>query len=154
MSTVKILQFPSGFTPPFVFDSEQQTLVPNTQEVIHQESLSLDEWKAHRNKAIDTRTQELIEAGFVYDSVVFSGSETAQRNWMAMDQARNDITYPFGVSTKDDGEHTLDDAADVHTFFLTGLATFEAHYASGRVLKQQVNVATNIEEVDAVVDNR
>jgi hypothetical protein len=115
---------------------------------------NLSEYKELKNSIIDKRTKELIDQGFVFDSVLFSTSETSQRNWMALDQFRNDLTFPFAVSTKNDGEYMIADANTTHSFTLTALGTIEYHYASGRALKQQVNEASSESEVDAIVDNR
>ena len=114
----------------------------------------LDYYKQKKNNDIDIKTKELIEQGFVYDSTIFSTSETAQRNWMAMDQLRADLTYPFAVSTKSDGEYIFADTTEIHSFVLTGMGTIDYHYSSGRALKLQVNAATTESEVDGVVDNR
>lgn len=117
-------------------------------------SLTLDDQKYLKNRAIDKRTRELIGAGFVYNNITFSASETAQRNWLAIDQLKDELTYPFGVSTKDDSEYLIQDAIEAHLFVLVGLGTIEPHYASGRALKQLVKAAQDQAELDAIVDNR
>lgn len=116
--------------------------------------ISLSEYKAIKKIAIDLKTRELIEAGITYDNVIFSSSETAQRNWLALDQFKDFHTYPVAVTTDNDGEYTFADATSINTFVLTGMAIINAHYASGRALKVQVNAATDVAGVDAVVDNR
>ena len=116
--------------------------------------LTLDEQKILKKAAIDKRTQELIVGGFTFNNTEFSTSDSAQKNWMAIDQLRNDLPYPFAVTTKDDGEYSFADAAEVHGFALTALGAIEIHYASGRALKLQVSAATTQNELDAVVDER
>ena len=115
---------------------------------------NLAEYKEFKNSIIDAKTKTLIEQGFVYNSVLFSASETAQRNFMAVDQFKDDLTYPFGVSTKLDGEYDITDAIEAHSFTLTALGTIESHYGSGRALKQLVNACVSETEVDAIEDNR
>lgn len=117
-------------------------------------SLPLAEQKILKNQAIDSRTKELIDQGFIYNGIAFSASETAQRNWLAVDQLKDDLVFPFGISTKDDGEYLLADIAEAHIFTLTGLGSIEPHYASGRALKQLVNAAIDQAALDAIVDNR
>jgi hypothetical protein len=129
----------------------RESLVYMTGEIVPQD---LDEHKLKKNKEIDTRTTELILQGFVYDSVLFSTSETAQRNWMALDQFKDDLTYPFAVSTKADGEYLVTDAIVAHNFVLTALGTIEYHYGTGRALKQQVNACVDQASVEAIQDNR
>lgn len=107
-----------------------------------------------KNKAIDLRTRTLIAQGFVYDSVVFSTSETAQRNWIALNSLRDDLTYPFNISTKADGEYSVANAVDLHDFVLTGMGTVEYHYGTGRALKISVNSAATVEDVCAILDAR
>lgn len=118
------------------------------------DSAELAAYKKNKNLSIDAKTKELIESGITYNNVLFSSSETAQNNWLAMDQLRDDLTYPFGVTTFDDSEYTFQDAGELHTFVLVGFATIEPHYSSGRSLKIQVNGASSIAEVDAIEDNR
>lgn len=114
----------------------------------------LDYYKSVKNEAIDKRTRDLIVSGITYNGVLFSSSETAQRNWLALDQFKSFHTYPVAVTAEDDSEHTFADATEVNTFVLTGMSIINGHYASGRALKIQVNAATDEAGVDAVVDNR
>ena len=123
-----------------------------TKETLDSQYLSL--YKAKKNASIDLRTGELIEQGFTYNSILFTSSETAQKNWLAMDQLKDGLSYPFPITTNDDNEYLLQDATEVRTFVLVLMGTIETHYASGRNLKVQVNNAISVAEVDAVVDNR
>lgn len=114
----------------------------------------LSHYKYFKKKAIDGRTRDLIVSGITYNNVVFSSSETAQRNWLALDQFKAYHTYPVAVTAEDDSEHTFADATEVSTFVLTGMAIINGHYASGRALKISVDAAADEAAVDAVVDNR
>jgi len=116
--------------------------------------VTLNDLKQLRINEIDLRTQELIEQGFVYNSQTFSLSSSAQRNWLAVEQFKDSLTYPFGISTKDSGQYLIADATEAHTFSLTALGAAETHYSSGRALKQSVKSAVDAAAVDAVVDNR
>jgi hypothetical protein len=116
----------------------------------------IEYYKVNKNILIDIKTQELISGGFTYNASIFSLSSKAQTNWIGLEQADalGLITFPYNVTTKDDLEHSIISSADLTGFYATGLGIKSAHISSGRDLKQLVNVATTIAEVDAVVDNR
>lgn len=113
----------------------------------------LDMNKIKKNGQIDIRTQELIFQGFTYDGQTFSLSEMAQLNWVAMEASSDLLTWPVVITTKDDSEYSLT-LANSPYFYGAALSTKQAHLNSGRALKLQVNAATTIAEVDAVIDNR
>lgn len=78
---------------------------------------ALDLNKKQKKAAIDQRTTELIDAGFTHASTTFSLSMSAQRNWNTLYNHRGHLTYPKKISTKDDGEHSLTDAAALDLFY-------------------------------------
>lgn len=117
-------------------------------------NINLDEYKKIKKTSIDIKTRELILSGFTYDNVLFSSSETAQRNWMALDQFKAFHSYPVSVTTEDDNSYSFATAEEISNFVLTAVGTINYHYSTGRALKIQVNVATDLSGVDAVVDNR
>lgn len=116
----------------------------------------LDDYKASRNRKIDSKTGELIDQGFEYDNVVFSLSQNAQRNWLAIYTASMDpnMPYPVVISTAVNEEYTLASPASISAFYWTGFAVLKGHYDSGRTLKIQANNATDHAGVDAVSDDR
>ncbi len=120
--------------------------------------LTLADYKKLRLNEIDNRTQELILQGFSFGSPVetFSLSEPAQTNWIGLKQAADAgmITFPTSVSTKDDGEYSIADAAELANFYGAGLAAKKSHLDSGRSLKISINSAADEAAVDAVVDSR
>ena len=123
--------------------------------VLNHEAVTLDEYKAIKNGAIDQRTGELIALGFTYATKQFSLSESAQINILALDNTRTELTYPVTYNTIDDTEtYDVVDAVDLHNMYLTALATKKAHLDSGTTLKDQVRLAVDKAGVDAVVDNR
>ena len=116
--------------------------------------VALDAYKEAKNDAIDARTQELIAAGFDFEGNTFSLSMMAQMNWVALNSARDDLTFPVAVSTKDNQEVTFANATRLHTFCMTALAAGKAHYDSGRALKLAVNGCVDIAAVDTINDAR
>jgi len=113
----------------------------------------LEQAKIVKKKAIDDRTDQLIEEGFVYDNETFSFSKGAQLNWIGLEVKKSSLTWPVNVSTKENGEYSLAQA-DLGAFTDVGMATKQAHLDSGRALKQSVNSATTVAAVEAVEDNR
>jgi hypothetical protein len=108
-------------------------------------------------KEIDARTDELIAAGFTYDSKTFSLSQAAQSRLTGINQVRDDaaVTYPIVWNTLDDSDTlSIVDSAALLTFYLTAMGTYRTHVDSGTALKDDVRAATTIAAVDAVVDSR
>jgi len=143
-------------------------------------TVDLQDVKNTKNAAIDFRTNELFNAGFVHDSQIFSLSNNAQRNWIGISSVVNGNIFsaliggtpttfaayngtlaaveasffPLQVSTIDDMEYEFTTYAEFISFFNAGFAIADAHYASGRALKVQVNAAVDEAAVDAIIDNR
>ena len=121
------------------------------------EALDLSGYKAVRFKEIDTRTEELIKQGFLYKGLVFSLSQNAQINILALHETRNDpaLLYPVAYSTLDDSNHyDVIDATDLHNMYLTALATKKAHVDTGTTLKNSIRDAVNEAAVALIIDNR
>lgn len=126
-----------------------------TPRIMERDSLSLPEYKREKNLDIDLRSALLIEDGFTYQGKTFSLSTNAQINISALNQTRNDLTYPVTYNTIDDTDtYDVVDAADMNAMYMTALATKKAVLDGGTSLKTQVRQATTKEEVDAVIDNR
>lgn len=115
--------------------------------------MSLDDYKLEKNQVIDHKTQELIGAGFTFDSEVFSLSIPAQINWNTLKNSAADFTWPMDVTTIDDAAYSLS-LANLGNFWGTAMITVKTHLDSGRALKASVNAATDKAGVDAVVDSR
>ena len=106
---------------------------------------------------IDARTDELIAEGFVYQGKQFSLSLPSQAKMMGTHQVRNDsqLVYPIKWNNIDDTDYyNIQNPADLDGFYFTGLGTVRAHLDSGSDLKDLVNQATTVAEVEAVVDPR
>lgn len=153
---IMMIQFPDD--PVHVrepFDNYNNiTFLGNTHHKNDLDALWLDTQKHMRKLAIDKRTAQLFAQGFTYDGVLFSLSPVSQLNWNAIEAERDELTYPFDISTKDGGEYQLPDAAAVHAFALTGLGAGQAYYDAGRNLRLLIDAATTQAELDAIVDDR
>lgn len=120
--------------------------------------ITLEDLKSIRFTEIDSRTGELIANGFEYPPAsgkLFSLSTSAQINISALNQSRDELTYPINYNTIDDMDfYDVSDAADLHNMYLTALSVKKAHLDSGTALKAQVRAAVDDAGVNAVVDNR
>jgi hypothetical protein len=125
-------------------------------EISSSEDLSIQ--KDIKIKSIDTRTGQLIGAGYTYASKQFSLSANAQR-WLAGLKAGLDLLqpsdYPLRINTIDDSDnYDIADENDAKALFGTALATVKSRLASGTALKDSVRAATTVAEVAAVEDTR
>ena len=114
---------------------------------------SLESLKNEKITEIDTRTQELIAEGFVFDSNRFSLSLAAQKNWLGLKVLESLITWPISITTFDDSMYSLSQA-NLVPFLGTGEAVIQAHLDSGRLLKIQVASAIDKAALAVIVDNR
>lgn len=72
----------------------------------------------------------------------FSLSLNAQIKWLGLDSAREDMTYPYRVPTKDnDIFHSIQDAAEAHNMYLTAVGTIDALLSAGTLKKEEITAA-------------
>lgn len=113
--------------------------------------------KEEKFAAIDKRTGELIEAGFLFGGKRHSLSQKAQTTYTGLYAVRAEplLSYPVKVNTLDDsGSTLLGSAADVQAFYLTAVGTYRAYLDAGTALKDAVRAATTVAEVAAIADGR
>lgn len=113
--------------------------------------------RSRRLLGIDGTTKRLTERGFTHDGQRFSLSSAAQANWnrMAAKHAAGKLTFPTNeVSTFYGGRYSFADATEYEAFEAAYFTAIEGVLESGRALRDQVNAATTVEDVDAVVDAR
>lgn len=120
-------------------------------------AVSLDEYKQLKHDEIDAKTDDLIVAGFTYDSVVFSLSRNAQINWDNVKNNKSEYVFPLTISALNNDPYSLTDA-NVTAFWqakndkLHHLTT--GRVTTGRDLNETVFDAADEAAVDAVVDTR
>lgn len=120
----------------------------------------LDGWRAKCLAEIDARTDALIAQGFEYppsSGKFFSLSLEAQLRIQGCMSSRDlpQFVFPVAWNTIDDRDHyDVADANDMVGFYLTALGTLRSKIDSGTALKEQVRVAADIAEIQAVVDSR
>lgn len=121
-------------------------------------STSISAEKLKGVERIDKRTQELIGQGAVFNGTRFSLSSDAQGNWTKIKAFADVITsmnaWPFAITTFNDEEYLLADAAEAVSFTLTMNMVVNMHIASGRTLKVQMLALTDVNDVLNFLDPR
>lgn len=132
---------------------------PQADIDVYNDAQALREAKQQKLIRIDTRTEELVAAGF-YDASRakrFRIDDSAMVRYTGVWITRNDpgALLPYAVSTyENDDVETLSNSAQVNDFFFDMQAGLRAVTDSGVPLKQQVVAATTLAEVAAVEDTR
>lgn len=111
--------------------------------------------KEQKLQAIDGKTGALINVGVDYGSPSehFSLSSNAQINWLGLYVKKSVLTYPYEI-TCESGSYMIIDLTDMENFTDAIMGFIEDHVDSGRAFKASVQAATDLSEVDAVVDSR
>jgi hypothetical protein len=114
--------------------------------------------KIAKAAAIDARTEELIDAGFVASNGKrFKIDDCNMTRYHVMYAIRLHVeaVYPVVITTHDgQNAQTLSNNGMVASFAEEMFLGQQAILASGSALKQQLIVASTLAEVEAVVDNR
>lgn len=107
---------------------------------------------------VDKRTQLLILQGTFYDGHLFSLSEHAQRNWIAIkssiDIYEEHNLFPVGASTATGGQYMLTDSNHIKSFTSYMLFSVSKHLDSGRALKMQIMAINTVAELRSIKDRR
>lgn len=114
--------------------------------------MTLDELKDIRYVEIDMRTQELIKAGFVFDSKTFSMSLTAQINWSNFPNIP-DVLFPLTIIDILESPYVCS-LANKMNFYYTALNSKNTALQSGGVLKATIHACADEACVTAIIDNR
>jgi len=113
----------------------------------------LETLKQRKRDEITAHTIDMVASGFQYDSTTFDLSHMARTTWIGMYSLKHLITWPKDVGTLDGESYSLEEA-NVEAFMGIALGTYDAILTGERELKHAVNIATTVEELDAVIDNR
>ena len=118
----------------------------------------LDDLKSKRMGEIDEKTKELIFAGFEYPAKsgdVFSMSFANQLLISNIPATKNMLTYPWGVTTKDNLKTIqIADAIEMDAYYTAAFTHMTTTKASGETLRAQVRASTTRAQIDAIIDNR
>jgi len=112
--------------------------------------------KAHKYKAIDARTRELMDLGFeAANGLYFSLSVGAQLKLLRLDLVREDLDYPVVFNTLDDcASYSVATPVALHAFVVRGLTRVHEIVEGGTDLKNRVRAAQTVAEVVRIADPR
>lgn len=116
---------------------------------------TLDELKAAKKLEIDTKTDQLIEAGIIHNSVDFKINLEKEITALGLNSARMAGADMAGKKFRaKDQTYTFVDTADFDAWFNAAFTRVESLLISGSELKDQVDAAADQAALDAIVDNR
>lgn len=144
----------------FNYNQEQHDMLQSMVQELA-ESYSKASFETLKNDyidAIDSKTRTLIYSGAVFDNHMFSLSDTAQRNWIAIRASADTYeamnAYPVPITTSDDEEYLLLNKDHLIAFTTSMLMAVAKYYNSGRDLKLLVKAATTKDQILAIRDKR
>ena len=105
--------------------------------------------KKQKIDVIDSKAEENIFNGFVFDGKTFSLSSSAQTNWLGL-YTVPESSFPLPLSTKDSDVYILQ-YANKYNFYFTALNSKNAPLKAANVLKTAVKLATTVAELDAII---
>lgn len=118
------------YKAPIKIENEGKTIYTNDKELLKQYGYTeyvkpeykptLEELIEQSNQAINNMTDEKILNEFVYDDAEFYLTTENQTNFANMFIARDFLTYPQMVKTKD-GFYEIKDVSEVSGFYLAGV---------------------------------
>lgn len=150
------------------FEDPDQLTIDFEEPLTQEQALYLDSfvvnydwslWEAKRlaMSVIDEKTRRLISKGFIASDHHFSLSEAAQRNLFSAraNLENGSMSFPYEVST-DDGSIGLvvTSLVEFDYIYQAAVSRINECVGSGRSLKKQIQNATDVDGVAAVVDDR
>jgi len=102
--------------------------------------------KEYGRNYVDKQTQELIVQGFEFDGERFFLDSESRADHLGMKTLESTLVFPVVLPTMTGGYYSLTQV-NLDGFISAGLLVYRGHKNSGRLLKQQVDAATNEEEL-------
>lgn len=130
------------------FDKDGKWVLISSVEV--EDTRSLEELKIAVNLKVDEESQANIFKGFVFDSLTFSMSLTAQINWSNLNFIPQAM-FPLTIMSKDDKEYSLS-LANRPAFYGAALVHKNSCLQNGNAKKKQVNACEKIEDLKSLAD--
>lgn len=110
---------------------------------------NIQDYKDYLNMLIDRKTEETIFSGFTFDGGLFSMSISAQINWSNLFFIPDDM-WPITLSYKDDtGTYQLT-LANRQNFYGSALLHKNNALQNGTILKNTINNALTLEELQLI----
>lgn len=120
---------------------------------------ALSRAKQSKKDAIDANTNRIRDRdGLSYSGERFAMNDTAQLKWTAISSMQDDIPFPFIIYTMDDEEFIFSSKTELKKFLFAGMlyesGDPNSPVVTGRILRNRVEQAQTVEEVNAIVDDR
>jgi len=117
---------------------------------------TFEENKTQKITDVDSKSNQMLGSGFVYDAATFSMAPIDQERWKEMLLAAESglLVYPVVVYDVSKQPKNITDLSEVKNFCTAFMNARETILAPGRVLKSEMEDAQNQAELDAIVDNR
>lgn len=121
-------------------------------------SITLDEAKTAKKAAIDANTNRIRDRdGLTHAGERFAMNDGAMLKWTGLMSAKDILPYPMVILTIDDKPFVIADQAALMQFLVAVLG-YETHpdspLSTGRALRQRVEAAQTVDDVEAVADDR
>ena len=119
------------------------------------DAADLPAYKEDSYEQIHDHKNNLIEQGFVYQTMVFSLGPEDRETWMGMKQGIDAglISLPEAVGTLDNDEYIIADASDFAGFYATALGTVKVRKEAAQQARKAVFDAANQSAVDTIVSD-
>jgi hypothetical protein len=102
---------------------------------------------------VNADSKELIYKGFTYNGVIFKYSDEEQRNWTSMSLAKDFLTYDFEKRALDNSVYVIHNPEELFACYMAGLIHVETHRREGDLIKDQLELASTIEQMDNIINN-
>ena len=111
--------------------------------------MSFEKDRQYKKDWVDSDTQRLILQGFAFDGSTFPLDESSRNDYTGMKTLEGAIVWPVVLPTLAGGYYTLTDA-NLNGFLGAGLLVYRGYRESGRLLKDQLDAATNETELNDI----
>jgi len=125
----------------------------NKYELINDLSLA----KEYAKQIIDKKTVSKFDDGYEFDSIIFSLSDNAQKNWMTLRTQKDNGTIPNNadfttIPTKAGNPYNIRN--DKIELFTNGIWTHIQNIVNaGSLVKTKINNSSNIYTIKSIIDN-
>ena len=109
--------------------------------------MSLEQDRQYKKDWVDADTQRLILQGFVFNGSTFPLDESSRNDYTGLKTLEGAVVWPVVLPTLPSGYYTLTDS-NLNGFLLAGLTVYRGYRESGRLLKDQLDAATNETELN------
>lgn len=109
--------------------------------------------KYYKIGAVNAKTAECMDDGFVYDGAAFSASPAIQLYFVSIVALSNSLAWPVHLPTKAGTVYHID-YSNLPAFQAAACAYSQGIYTQGWFLIEEINACTNVAQVEQIVDPR